>query len=209
MIPADRSAPFFRKGWVRVQNGSGEEIPPHAVMRISSGDIVDGEMVIVVGKPDTADLGKKHLVNGPFLIGIDPTDEGYATFLTDGGPVMVSGSPSTGDEWGPVDGQWHIATGGSGFHIIGGSGTSAGNSIILAQQDKSEGSFEFHRGVTDGAITKGTSGTVSRYTEGTTSDSGTNDTVQNEIANIGSGKVIYYVKSGSNYYAITGECPLT
>ena len=210
MIPAyDPLAPFFRRGWVRVLNGSGVEIPSHAVMRITGGSFVDNEMVITVAQPNTANLGNKHLVNGPFLIGSRSNDEGYATFLSDGGPVIVSGSPSAGDEWGPVDGQWYIATGGTGFHIIGGSGASGGNTVTLAQQDLAADSLEFHRGLTDAAINKGSSGTVSRYTAGTTSDSGTNDTVVNEIANIAISKKIYYIKSGANYYAITGECPLT
>lgn len=209
MIPAyDPLAPFFRRGWVRVKNGSSEEIPAHAVLRIISGTFTDNEMVLTVGKPNTAGLGKKHLVNGPFQIGASSTSEQPATFLSDGGPVMVSGSPSVGSEWGPVDGQWYIATGGVGFQIVGAAGsTSGGNTVCIAQQDST--TFEFHRGITDAAITKGSSGTVSRYTAGTTSDSGINDTVSNEIASIAISKKIYYIKSGGTFYAITGECPLT
>lgn len=63
-----------------------------------------------------------------------------------------------------------------------------------------------YRGVTDGAITKGSSGTVSRYTPGTTTDSGTNDTVFNDFANVGSGKKVAYAMDGANLYMIAAEC---
>lgn len=65
------------------------------------------------------------------------------------------------------------------------------------------------RGVTDGAISKGSNGTVSRYNPGTTTDSGENDTVENEYANVGSGKKVAYMRNGAKYYMISAECPLT
>jgi hypothetical protein len=63
-----------------------------------------------------------------------------------------------------------------------------------------------YRGVTDAAINKGASGTVSRYEPGTTTDSEINDTVHNDFANVASGKKVAYVKSGANFYAIAAEC---
>jgi hypothetical protein len=66
--------------------------------------------------------------------------------------------------------------------------------------------IEFHRGVTDAAIAKGASGTVSRYTDGTTSDSGINDTVSNDFANVAITKKVAYIKSGGNFYMIAAEC---
>ena len=67
---------------------------------------------------------------------------------------------------------------------------------------------EIHRGVTDSSISKGSSGTVSRYTDGTNTDSGTDDTVNNDVTNVGSGKKCAYVKIGSNFYMIYCECPV-
>lgn len=65
---------------------------------------------------------------------------------------------------------------------------------------------EIHRGVTNAQINKGsTSGTVSRYTDGTDTDSGTDDTVTNDLADIGSGKKVIYVKLGSIYYILNSE----
>lgn len=67
--------------------------------------------------------------------------------------------------------------------------------------------FEFHRGVADEACAKGETETVSRYTEGTTSDSGTNDEVFGELGEWDTGDIVYYVKSGAILYAIAKECP--
>lgn len=66
--------------------------------------------------------------------------------------------------------------------------------------------IEFHRGVTDAAISKGASGTVSRYTDGTSSDSGTNDTVTNDFADVAISKKVAYIKSGGTFYMISAEC---
>lgn len=57
---------------------------------------------------------------------------------------------------------------------------------------------QIHRGVTSAAIAKGSStGAVDRYTVGTTSDSGVNDSITNEYGNIGSGKKVAYMEQGS------------
>ena len=67
-----------------------------------------------------------------------------------------------------------------------------------------------HRGLTNEAISKGTSDKmVSRYSPGTTTDSGTDDTVTNELINIGSGKVVHYFESGGVFYITSVECPNT
>jgi hypothetical protein len=81
---------------------------------------------------------------------------------------------------------------------------NGGNPYLLIHP--STGTIEFHRGVTDAAINKGASGTVSRYTAGTTTDSGTNDTVNNDFANVAISKKVAYIKSGANYYMIAAEC---
>lgn len=68
----------------------------------------------------------------------------------------------------------------------------------------------FYRGITTGALNKGSSVGVTRYDAGaTTTTNGNTDTVNNELANIGSGKVVYYLRDGSNFYVFATECPLT
>lgn len=64
----------------------------------------------------------------------------------------------------------------------------------------------FYRGVTLAAINKGSSGSVSRYSPGTTTASGTTDTVANEYADVESGKKVGYIKNGSQLYMISAEC---
>jgi hypothetical protein len=84
------------------------------------------------------------------------------------------------------------------------SGTGEKTCAVLLGMD----AIALHRGVTDAAINKGASGTVSRYEPGTTTDSGENDTVFNDWSNVGSGKKVAYMQSGANYYMIAAECPL-
>jgi hypothetical protein len=66
-----------------------------------------------------------------------------------------------------------------------------------------------HRGITDEPLGKGTTMTVSRYNPGTTVDSTINDEVTNEMADVGTGKVVYYFEQGGNKYVFAAECPLT
>lgn len=82
-------------------------------------------------------------------------------------------------------------------------------SLAVRRHEANYKPFAVHRGVTDGAINKNASGTVSRYTPGTTTDSGENDTVENEYANVGSGKKVAYIRNGDKFYMIAAECPLT
>lgn len=69
---------------------------------------------------------------------------------------------------------------------------------------KGSSTVEWHRGTADAAIAKGASGTVSRYTDGTNTDSGVNDTVFVDRENIRAGTVVAYQKLGSNFYEV--EC---
>jgi hypothetical protein len=51
---------------------------------------------------------------------------------------------------------------------------------------------------------------VTRYDAGaTTTTNGNTDTVHNELADIGNGKVVYYERDGANLYVYAAECPLT
>jgi len=81
--------------------------------------------------------------------------------------------------------------------------------VAIAWLDISMSSNERHRGVTDEALGKGKTKTVSRYDPGTTDDSGINDEVVNELASVAIGKVVYYERQGLNFYLYAAECPLT
>lgn len=63
-----------------------------------------------------------------------------------------------------------------------------------------------YRGTTDSSVSKGGTVTISRYTAGTTSDSGSNDTgVLSELSAVASGAVVYYMDNGANKYIIAVE----
>ncbi len=67
---------------------------------------------------------------------------------------------------------------------------------------------EIHRGIVDNSgspITKGGSGNVKRYTDGTSSDSGIVDTVTCDWNAVADGKKIIYVKLGSTFYLLNSE----
>ena len=68
-------------------------------------------------------------------------------------------------------------------------------------------SQEFHRGVTTEPNDKGSNGDVSRYTDGTNTLSGDTDDVYNDFIDVGSGKIVMYVKIGAKYYLVAVECP--
>ena len=63
---------------------------------------------------------------------------------------------------------------------------------------------QFYRGTTSGALDKGTSGDVDRLGGG-----GGTDTVTNELADIGDGKLVYYHSDGDRWILYAAECPLT
>ena len=72
--------------------------------------------------------------------------------------------------------------------------------------------FEWHRGITNMAVDKGTDDkTASRYEAGTKDDTGIDDTLVNEMADVGAGKVVYYAREpgAEGWYIFAAECPLT
>lgn len=66
--------------------------------------------------------------------------------------------------------------------------------------------FEILLGKPDADITKGSSGTVSRYNPDDDSDTGIDDEVLFRVADGTEGKWYYYVSMGDHYEAISGEC---
>lgn len=134
MIPGDFRDAMAHRWPIRVINGAGEDIPPFACLRITGSSELNGQTVYTVAKPNTT-FTRLYLVNGPFVIGTGSTDEGRASYLTNGGRVLYeSGTPAVGESWGPADGQWGLSKWRYGFTITGGTTTEAGNSAVAAQQ---------------------------------------------------------------------------
>ncbi len=116
-----------------VKNGSGEEIPPGGVMRITSADAVDDRIVYTVGKPNGT-YERQYLVNSPLAIGSGSSDEGYGGFLSEGGYVYYSGgTPTLGLEYGMTKDQWYLTEKRSGFYVTAETTTFNGKSLVLAR----------------------------------------------------------------------------
>lgn len=183
MIPADRSAPFFRKGWVRVKNDSGAEIPPHSVVLITDSESTDGETVYTVIQPNAASTDfnwNGYLITGPFLIGAAGGDEGIATTATESALARFdTGSPALKDVYGPKHGQLTLSKGYHGFEVIGSTTTSAGYSVVPVRWI---GVNEvLIKNETGSSIAAGSSGTFNVYigTAGSETDSGMDLTCYN------------------------------
>jgi hypothetical protein len=107
---------------VSVRNDSGEEIPAHGVMRVTSVDLEPD--VYVVAKPNT-EFKCRYLVNNSTAIPIDGTGKG--TWLERSGVVLYndsSGTPAIDEEWGAKSGQWSLEKNRPGFLITGGTDTT-------------------------------------------------------------------------------------
>lgn len=107
LIPAS----FFNKPWHRFKNGSGEEIPAYACMRIEDAIETDNDIVFEVAKPNDEEQ-PFYLVNGPLAVASGEEAEGRATLLTQGGYILVGGGPVFGDRYGPTDGAWEVTDSG-------------------------------------------------------------------------------------------------
>jgi hypothetical protein len=116
-----------------VKNGAGEEIPPCAVMRISSEDLVDGRRVITVAKHDGT-FRRRSLVNSPIAIANSSSAEGYAGYLGEGGYVYYNtGTPALDEEWGPTSGQWYLTQNRPGFIVTAETTTFNSKNLVSAK----------------------------------------------------------------------------
>ena len=98
-----------------VQNASGTDAPPYAVLQITGAAAVSADEVYTVTQPNGATKAK-YLLNGPQAIAAG----GYGA-ATDVYPATAAGTGATsGAEWGPVAGSWTLSPNGKGFLILGG-----------------------------------------------------------------------------------------
>lgn len=190
------------KPGVRFYNDSGETIPAYGIMRIKPGG-TDG--FLNVDKPNTTFSGL-YLVNGPDDVAYQSWSRG--SFLLSDTVGMfdrmalynTADTPATGEHWGPVSNSWLLTKNSSGFYILGGADGTKVSVIQVATQHK------LFRGITNAQINKGaTNGVVSRYLDGTNTDSGIDDTVTNDWASVGSGKLVMYAQLGSIFYITSTE----
>ena len=123
---------FFATYPCFVKNGSGEEVPPCAVMRITSVDLVDGRIEYTIGKPDST-FRREYLVNSPMAIANASSAEGYAGKLHDGGLVYYNtGTPALDELWGATSGQWYLTQHRAGFKVTAKTTTFNSKNLVIA-----------------------------------------------------------------------------
>jgi len=150
---------------IRVHNDAGATIPAWGVMRITGVTTVNDAWRVTVAKPNTT-LQRVYLVNGP--TDIATSADGWGTYLTHAAHVLYDDSetPAIGEEWGPQDAAWTLRKNHWGFVIVGGNtGSSPVKRTVATQYVVNE-----LIGKADGAITKGSSGTVSVWRRNETTD---------------------------------------
>lgn len=99
---------------IKVHNDSGEKIPDNAVMQVTDGELVNNVRVLNVDKPSGTD--GQFLINRRNAIAIDRTGTAFEGV---GMVALVTGTPSVGDEIGPVNDSWSMSGSGSGFVVLG------------------------------------------------------------------------------------------
>lgn len=160
--PVDFRAPFFRHPWVRFLNGSGEAIPPYAVMRITNVTSTASDLIYNVAKPDGT-YRWRYLVNGPIACGSEATHEGLGTFLSEGGLVYFnSGTPAINEMWGPTSGQWYLTQHRPGFLVSGATTGTFNSKSFLAAVQVPPGEIRVQND-SGGAVTAGSSATMSVF----------------------------------------------
>jgi hypothetical protein len=101
-------------------NGSGETIPPYAVMRLTTPTTVDGEMLVTATKPSSTSQ-RLYLVNGQDAVEDSATARGWGTWVWDSDWVLydTTDTPTVGDEWGAKEGEWKLFKNRTGFLATG------------------------------------------------------------------------------------------
>jgi hypothetical protein len=104
---------------LRVKNTTSEEVPPFAVMQVVSTSNTNQEEEYRVTKP-TGSSGASYIINSPFPIAGNLFGSGTMGVATAAYNAAL-GTPTTGAEWGPVNGSWLLSPSGKGFTILGGA----------------------------------------------------------------------------------------
>lgn len=187
---------------VAFRNTSGEEIPAYGVMRVTGAEVKAGLPIITVAKPSTT-FQRLYLVNGPLRVGSDTNARGVGTWLYEAGYVLYeSGTPAVGESWGPKASQWSLAKWRYGFTIQGATAGSGATARVLAKQAEVNAFI----GVTDAAIAKGSSGTVSIY-DGNSADTSDNmASVLNRYAAVAITKKVDVSWRGGTWCLTAAEC---
>lgn len=112
---------FQPSGWFEALNGSSEQVPAHGIVEVTGGAFFDTgsggvEYYLTVNKPSGEDdrtfVSHNHVTRSGYITRFSRTYPQIALINTG------EAAPASGDEWGPVSGQWYLASSGSGYVIL-------------------------------------------------------------------------------------------
>jgi hypothetical protein len=168
-FPARRQHFTQTPSGIGFRNDAGETIPAFAVMKITGEVTVDSAKLYTVAKPDST-FARLYLVNGPDTV---TTSQLYGTgsFVNTADRVLYDsgdGTPAAGQVWGPYPSQWSLKRHMYGFRVQGDSDSTA-TTVLCVQHWVMD-----VVGKADGAISLGSSGTVSVWKGDRSADSTAN-----------------------------------
>ncbi len=139
--------------WLRGYNAAGETIPAYSVVAIRAGSTIDNGYRAHLEKPSTTfcrDYG--------ITVSQDLSAGKRGGYSVEAGLVKYdTGTPATGETWGPKPGQFTVSKNYPGFRCLGVIDST--NKIMLAVREEPP----FYLAKADAAISKGSSGTASLY----------------------------------------------
>ena len=188
--------------WMAFRNDAGEVVPAFGVLRVTGVALRGLTPVLTVEKPNEV-LQRSYWLNGPMQVaaggfGLCTCEVAYALFN--------SGTPSVGEGWGAVPGEWTLSKNAvDSFEILG----DAAEGLVLVKPMEVTQLI----GKLDGALSVGGSATVSVWAGagGSESDSTMNVTAFDWLmkagaAAVASGKKVKLEWVNGQWYVTNAEC---
>lgn len=119
------------RNWSGFRNSSGEAVPAFAVMEITAKETVDGETLLVIGKPSSNSMSPERLLfNGPISVPNGRTGVGYSSVPAE---VLCADGPDVGDDLGTEASSWELHEGYAGFVCLGDADDLTGVVVVRRQ----------------------------------------------------------------------------
>lgn len=203
------SEPLRQIQWIKFRNDAGSTAPAGGVLRVTGYNDDAEEPFLTIDQSNTFGAQYNHAINDD--LDVASGDYGYCC-LGAMVPALydsADGTPAWGELWGPRSGSWKLKKNTGGFRI-------ACNSFVGVAADyrtliRPEPFIRFH-GVTDAAIAKDASGTVSIfYGTGAGTDSTVNmSSVYNSYGDVAITKDVECLwdgdMAGTSWRIIAAEC---
>lgn len=187
---------------VRFRNDYAGTIPAYGVCEVAAPITLNDVQVFPVTQPTTT-FKRLYLVNGS----TDVLDDGYGygTWLWQADWVLYddANTPAIGESWGPQSGSFELKKYRYGFTIWG-NPSGGTTDLVMAQQQW----VSIVYGQTNGAINKGSSGTLDLYDGNNAAITSSSVTTTNRFSNIATAKKAIATWNGGTWLLTGAECPL-